>query len=103
MLCSACPATFDEENCTYDRDTDTCHRQRAENEREETKMTDKLILTDVREGNKKRGTQVNIYDDTHELLKNLNARTGQSITLLANRLIKFAYNHVVIDSEETAE
>lgn len=66
-------------------------------------MTDKLILTDVRKGNKKRGTQVNIYDDTHELLKDLNARTGQSITLLTNRLIKFAYNHVVIDSEEAAE
>lgn len=66
-------------------------------------MTDKLVITDIREGSRRRGTQINIYDDTHELLKDLNARTGQSITLLANRLIKFAYNHVVIDSEEAAE
>lgn len=62
-------------------------------------MKDKLILTDVREGKRRRSTQINIYDETHEILKDLSARTGQSFSMLANRLIKYAYNHVEIDSE----
>lgn len=66
-------------------------------------MTDKLVITDIREGSRRRGTQINIYGETLDLLKDLNARTGQSLAVLANRLIKFAYNHVVIDSEEAAE
>ncbi|MBQ5565878.1 MAG: hypothetical protein IIT42_03425 [Clostridia bacterium] len=63
-------------------------------------MNEKLLLVDVREGNRKRGTQINIYDETHEMLKDLSARTGQSLTMLANRLIKFAYSHVEVDSEK---
>ena len=63
-------------------------------------MKDKLILTDVREGSRRRGTQINIYGDTLDLLKDLNARTGQSMSLIANRMIKFAYDHVEVDSEE---
>ena len=65
-------------------------------------MKDKLILTDVREAANKgklRSTQVVIYDEAHDILKDLNARTGQSLAMLANRMIKFAYEHVVIDSE----
>lgn len=62
---------------------------------------DKLILVDVRENkDKRRSTQVIIYGETHDILKDLSARTGQSISMLANRLIKFAYTHVEIDSEE---
>ena len=61
---------------------------------------DKLVLVDIRENSRKRGTQVTIYDEAYELLKDLNARTGQSLSLLANRLIKFAYNYIEIDSEE---
>lgn len=63
-------------------------------------MNEKLLLVDVREGNRKRGTQINIYDETHEMLKDLSARTGQSLSMLANRLIKFAYSHVEVDSEK---
>ena len=63
-------------------------------------MKDKLILTDVREGARRRGTQINIYGEAHEMLKDLTARTGQSMSLLANRMIKYAYSHVEIDSEE---
>lgn len=63
-------------------------------------MKDKLILTDIREGKRRRSTQINIYDETHEILKDLSARTGQSFSMLANRLIKYAYNHVEVDSEE---
>ena len=63
-------------------------------------MKDKLILTDVREGSRRRVTQINIYGDTLDLLKDLNARTGQSMSLIANRMIKFAYDHVEVDSEE---
>lgn len=63
-------------------------------------MNEKLILIDVREGNRRRGTQINVYDETHELLKDLSARTGQSMSMLANRMIKFAYNYVEIDSEQ---
>lgn len=63
-------------------------------------MNEKLILIDVREGNRRRGTQINVYDETHELLKDLSARTGQSMSMLANRMIKFAYNYVEIDSEK---
>lgn len=66
-------------------------------------MKDKLVLVDVREGNRRRGTQINIYDETHELLKDLSARTGQSMSMLANRMIKFAYNYVEVDSEEKTE
>ena len=66
-------------------------------------MKDKLVLVDVREGNRKRGTQINIYDETHELLKDLSARTGQSMSMLANRMIKFAYSYVEVDSEEKKE
>lgn len=61
---------------------------------------DKLVLVDIRENSRKRGTQVTIYDEAYELLKDLNARTGRSLSLLANRLIKFAYNHVEVDSEK---
>ena len=63
-------------------------------------MNEKLILIDVREGNRRRGTQINVYDETHELLKDLSARTGQSMSMLANRMIKFAYNYVEIESEK---
>ena len=63
-------------------------------------MKDKLILTDIREGKRRRSTQINIYDETHEILKDLSARTGQSFSMLANRLIKYAYNHVEVDTEE---
>lgn len=64
-------------------------------------MKDKLILVDVREeGKRRRSTQINIYDETHEILKDLNSRTGQSFSMLANRMIKFAYNYIEIDSEE---
>ena len=66
-------------------------------------MNEKLILIDVREGNRKRGTQINVYDETHELLKDLSARTGQSMSMLANRMIKFAYNYVEVDSEGKEE
>lgn len=66
-------------------------------------MTDKLLLVDIREGNRRRGTQVNIYDDTQEMLKDLSARTGQTMTMLANRMIKFAYNYVEIDSEDSTQ
>ena len=66
-------------------------------------MKDKLVLVDVREGNRHRGTQINIYDETHELLKDLSARTGQSMSMLANRMIKFAYNYVEVDSEGKEE
>lgn len=66
-------------------------------------MNEKLILIDVREGNRKRGTQINVYDETHELLKDLSARTGQSMAMLANRMIKFAYNYVEVDSEGKEE
>ena len=66
-------------------------------------MKDKLVLVDVREGNRRRGTQINIYDETHELLKDLSTRTGQSMSMLANRMIKFAYNYVEVDSEKTEE
>lgn len=62
-------------------------------------MKDKLILNDIREGKRRRSTQINIYDETHEILKDLSTRTGQSFSMLANRLIKYAYNHVEIDSE----
>lgn len=65
-------------------------------------MEENLILTDVREGKRRRSTQINIYDETHEILKDLNARTGQSYSMLANRLIKYAYTHVKIDTEEEA-
>ncbi len=61
---------------------------------------DKLLLVDIRENSRRKGTQVNIYDEAYELLKDLNARTGQSLSLLANRLIKFAYNYIEIDSEK---
>ena len=63
-------------------------------------MKDKLILVDVRENNRKRGTQVIIYDEAHEMLKELSTRTGQSMSMIANRMIKFAYNFVEIDGEE---
>lgn len=65
-------------------------------------MKDKLILVDIRESNRKRGTQVIVYDEAHEILKDLSARTGQSMSMLANRMIKFAYNYVEIDGEEKA-
>lgn len=62
---------------------------------------DKLILVDIREeGKRRRSTQINLYDEAHDILKDLNARTGQSFSMLANRLIKYAYSHVEIDSEE---
>ena len=62
---------------------------------------EKLLLIDMRdEGKRKRGTQINIYGETLEILKDLNVRTEQSLSMLANRLIKFAYSHVEIDSEE---
>ena len=63
-------------------------------------MKENLVLVDVREGNRRRDTQINIYDETHEMLKDLSARTGQSMSMLANRMIKFAYNYVEIDSEQ---
>ena len=66
-------------------------------------MKENLVLVDVREGNRRRGTQINIYDETHELLKDLSARTGQSMSMLANRMIKFAYSYVEVDSEEKTE
>lgn len=62
-------------------------------------MKEKLLLIDVREGDRKRGTQVNIYADTQEMLQDLSARTGQTMAMLANRLIKFAYGCVEIDTE----
>ena len=66
-------------------------------------MTDKLVITDIREGSRRRGTQINIYGETLDLLKDLSTRTGQSLAVLANRMIKYAYNHGVIDTEEAAE
>ena len=66
-------------------------------------MKENLVLVDVREGNRRRGTQINIYDETHEMLKDLSARTGQSMSMLANRMIKFAYSYVEVDSEEKTE
>lgn len=64
-------------------------------------MKDKLVLVDVREGEtRRRSTQIIIYSEAHDILKDLSARTGQSFSMLANRLIKFAYNYVVIDSDE---
>lgn len=66
-------------------------------------MTDKLVITDIREGSRRRGTQINTYGETLDLLKDLSIRTGQSLAVLANRMIKYAYNHVVIDTEEAAE
>ena len=65
-------------------------------------MKDKLYLTDIREnhGSRRRSTAINVYDEAHDILKDLNARTGQSFSMLANRLIKYAYAHVVVDSEE---
>lgn len=58
-----------------------------------------LLLVDIREENRKRGTQINIYPEAHEILKDLNARTGQSFSMLANRLIKYAYAHIKVDTE----
>ena len=66
-------------------------------------MKENLVLVDVREGNRRRGTQINIYDETHDMLKDLSARTGQSMSMLANRMIKFAYSYVEVDSEEKTE
>lgn len=67
-------------------------------------MKDKLVLVDVREGEtRRRSTQIIIYSEAHDILKDLNARTGQSFSMLANRLIKFAYNYVVIDSDSDEE
>lgn len=66
-------------------------------------MNEKLILVDIRENSRKRGTQVIIYDEAHEMLKELSARTGQSLSMLANRMIKFAYNYVEIDGEGKEE
>jgi len=62
-------------------------------------MKDKLVLVDIREDDRKRCTRINIYDETHDILKDLTARTGQSMSMLANRMIKFAYNYVEIDGE----
>ncbi len=60
----------------------------------------KLILVNVKEKRKSRSTQLNIYDEAHDILKDLNARTGLSFSLLANKMIKFAYDYIEIDGEE---
>lgn len=62
-------------------------------------MKEKLLLVDIRENNKRRSTQVVIYDEAHDILKDLNARTGQSFAMLVNRMIRFAYDHIEIDTE----
>ena len=65
-------------------------------------MKDKLYLTDIREnhGSHRRSTAINVYGTAHDIIKDLSARTGQTQTMIANKLICFAANHVVIDTEE---
>ena len=63
-------------------------------------MNDKLSLTNVGGDTHKKGTMVRIYWDTQEMLKDLSARTGLSKTVLANKMIKYAYNHAEVEGEQ---
>ena len=55
----------------------------------------KLVLVNINE-NKRRSTQVNINEEAHKVLKDLNMRTGLTFSVIANKLIKFAADYVVI-------
>lgn len=62
-------------------------------------MKDKLILSDIREGTTARTASVSIYKDTHDILKDLADRTGMTMALIANKMIRFAADYVEVDSE----
>lgn len=66
-------------------------------------MKDKLILTDVREGSRKRGTYINVYDEAHEILKDLSTRSGQTMSGIANKMIRFAAKYTEVEGFEVKE
>lgn len=63
-------------------------------------MKNKLILSNIKEGETGRTASVSIYKDTHDILKDLADRTGMTMALIANKMIRFAADYVVVDSEE---
>ena len=63
-------------------------------------MSDKLILSDIRESSAARTANVRIYKRTHEGLNLLADRTGMSVEFLANYLICLATSDFDIDSEQ---
>lgn len=63
----------------------------------------KLLLVNVKEKNKVRSTTVTVYNEAHDILRELSSRTGLSITMIANKMIKFAADYVEIDGDESDE
>ncbi len=66
-------------------------------------MKDKLMLSDIRESSTVRTASVSIYKDTHDILKDLADRTGMTMALIANKMIRFAADYVEVDSEVEEE
>lgn len=62
-------------------------------------MKDKLILSDIRGGTTARTASVSIYKGTHDILKDFADRTGMTMALIANKMIRFAADYVEVDSE----
>lgn len=66
-------------------------------------MKDKIMLSDIRESSTVRTASVSIYKDTHDILKDLADRTGMTMALIANKMIRFAADYVEVDSEVEEE
>ena len=66
-------------------------------------MKDKLMLSDIRESSTVRTASVSIYKDTLDILKDLADRTGMTMALIANKMIRFAADYVEVDSEVEEE
>lgn len=62
-------------------------------------MKDKLVLVNIKEDTRK-AAYVNVYGEAHEILKSLRERTGMSFALLANKMICFAADYIVVEGEE---
>ena len=66
-------------------------------------MKNKLILSNIKEGETGTTASVSIYKDTHDILKDLADRTGMTMALIANKMIRFAADYVEVDSEVEEE
>ena len=62
---------------------------------------DKLILADVREFDKKRGSTTVLYPDVVAALKDLSNRSGMTMTVICNKILRFALPYVEV--EDSAE
>ena len=60
---------------------------------------DKLILADVREIDKKRGSTTILYPDVVEAIKDLSNRSGMTMTIITNKILRHALPFVEVEGE----